>query len=107
MKISLDHKLFTEDPYNAFAERHGVNKKVWYEMYNKRYLWHGYEIPILAEYFNLVTKLNLNERTIRRWIKRTELYTHAQRAKQKGVKEVSDYYFERYATKTELEEMLK
>lgn len=107
MKINLTNKLFIEDPYKAFGKRHDVNPKLWYEMYNKRYLWHGYDIPILSEYFMLVTKKDLNERTIRRWIKRTEVYNHAQQAIRKGVKEVAPHYFDRYVTAQELADMLK
>lgn len=107
MRISLEHKVFTEDPYKAFAKRHDASPKLWYEMYNNRYVWHQYEIPILCEYFKLKTKMDINDRTIRRWIKRTELYNHAQRAIKKGVKVVSFQYFERYATETELKELLK
>lgn len=107
MKISLSHRLFTEDPYKAFAERHNVPPKLWYEMYNNRFVWHNYEIPILCEYFKLKTKMDINDRTIRRWIKRTQLYNHAQRAIKKGVQEVTPSYFERYATRKELEELIK
>lgn len=107
MRIPLTHKLFNEDPYKAFATQHEVQPKVWQEMYHKRYIWYGYEVPILAEYFNLVTKKQLHERTIRRWIKRTEIYNRAQHAIQKGVKEVSPTYFERLVTEQELKDMLK
>lgn len=107
MKIALTHRLFKEDPYIAFAQRHNTTPKMWYEMYNNRYLWHQYEIPILAEYFKLKTNIEIHERTIRRWIKRTEIYNKAQFAINKGVKEVSHEYFEKYATLIELEEMLK
>lgn len=107
MRISLAHKLFNDDPYRAFASQHEVTPKLWHEMYNKRYLWHGYDIPILSEYFNLVTKKELNERTIRRWIKRTELYNHAQQAIRKGVREVSPSYFDKFVTDKELADMLK
>lgn len=107
MKIQLSHKLFAEDPYSAFAAQHNVKPKLWEEMYHKRYLWYQYEIPVLSEYFNLVTGKRLHERTIRRWIKRTELYNRAQFAKQKGVEEVSPEYFERVVTEQELKDMLK
>lgn len=107
MRISLSHRLFTEDPYKAFAKRHDTTPKLWYEMYNQRYVWHNYEIPILCEYFKLKTKMDINDRTIRRWIKRTEVYNHAQRAIKKGAKEVSYTYFERFITLNELNEMLK
>lgn len=107
MKINLDNKVFKEDPYLAFAKRHEASPKLWYEIYNQRYLWHNYEIPILCEYFKLKTKLEINERTIRRWIKRTEVYNHAQRAIKKGVKEVAPHYFDKYVTEVELADMLK
>ena len=51
--------------------------------------------------------MDINDRTIRRWIKRTQLYKHAQHAIKKGAREVTDTYFEKYATPTELSEMIK
>lgn len=107
MKISLHHRIFTEDPYVLFAQQHEVSPKIWYEMYNKRYMWYGYEVPILSEYFNLKTGKNLNERTIRRWIKRTGLYTRAQFARNKGAQEVSADFFDNIVTEQELVDMLK
>lgn len=107
MKINLSHPIFQESPYKAFANQHDVKERLWQDMYHKRYMWYGYEIPILAEYFNLVTKKNLHERTIRRWIKRTEVYTKAQHIIKKGVKEVSSEYFEPTVTEQELKDMLK
>ena len=106
MKVLLTHKVFTESPYVAFSKRHKVSPKLWDEMYNKRYKWHGYEIPILAEYYNLKTKSKVAERTIRRWIKRTDIYTKAQHAINKGVREVSHHYFEPAVTLLELEDIL-
>lgn len=107
MRIDLSHRIFTEDPYKAYAKRHDTSPSLWHEMYDNRFVWHNYEIPILCEYFKLKTKIDINDRTLRRWIKRTQLYKHAQHAIQKGAKEVSYTYFERYATPTELNEMMK
>lgn len=106
MKIRLDHHIFTEDPYKAFAKRHDTTPALWHEMFDNRYMWHNYEIPILCEYFKLKTKMDINDRTLRRWIKRTQLYKHAQHAIKKGAREVTDTYFEQYATQTELSEMI-
>lgn len=107
MKIQLDYHIFREDPYKAFAKRYKTSVSLWYEMFDNRYLWHNYEIPILCEYFKLKTKMDINDRTIRRWIKRTQLYKHAQLAIRKGAREVTDVYFENYATPIELNEMIK
>jgi hypothetical protein len=106
MKVSLDNYIFREDPYKAFAKRYECSPKLWYEMYNQRFLWHQYEIPILCEYFKLKTKMDINDRTIRRWIKRTLVYNRAQDAIRKGVKEVSYSYFEKILTPKEFEELL-
>lgn len=107
MIIPLDKKVFTQDPYKAFAERYDCNPKLWYEIYNRRYVWHQYEVPILCEYFKLKTKLPIDDRTIRRWIKRTQVYNKAQHAIRKGAKQVSYDYFDTIVTRKELNDMTK
>jgi hypothetical protein len=106
MRISLAHQFFTEDPYKAFAKRYDCSPKLWYEIYNQRFIWHQYEIPILCEYFKLKTKMDINDRTIRRWIKRTQIYNRAQDAIKKGVKDVSYTYFDMILTEHEFTELL-
>jgi len=105
MKIPLTHWVFTEDPYMAFSKQHEVDPYLWREMYHNRYLWHQYDIPILTEFFNLKTGKNINERTIRRWIKRTILYNRAKEIRKRGVREVSHEFFENILTQKEMEEM--
>ena len=105
MKVNLQHRIFTESPYNAFANRYKTSPKLWREMYDNRYKWHQYEIPILCEYFKLKTGVNVNDRTLRRWIKRTEVFKKAQYAIQKGAKEVSYTYFESILTEKEFNEL--
>jgi len=104
--IQLTHRLFIEDPYKAFAKRYNCQPKLWYEIYNQRFIWHQYEVPILCEYFKLKTKMNINDRTIRRWIKRTQVYNRAQDAIRNGVKEVKYSYFEKILTEKEFNELL-
>jgi hypothetical protein len=106
MKVELNHRLFNEDPYKAFSKRYNCHPKLWYEIYNQRYVWHQYEVPILCEYFKLKTKMDINDRTIRRWIKRTEIYNKAQDAIRKGARVVSYSYFDRILTEKEFEELL-
>lgn len=50
--------------------------------------------------------MDINDRTIRRWIKRTQVYNRAQDAIKKGVREVSYNYFDRILTEKEFEELL-
>lgn len=107
MRVDLQHKLFTHDPYQAFATRYKTDPRLWREIYDNRYVWHQYEIPILCEYFKLKTKLDISDRTIRRWIKRTQLYKHAQPVVRMGAKEASYTYFQQYVTENELKELMK
>lgn len=107
MRITLDKPIFTEDPYKAFSERYKCNPNLWYEIYNKRFIWHQYEIPILCEYFKLKTNLAINDRTIRRWIKRTQVYSKAQHVIRKGAKQVSYDYFSNILTEKEFNDLIK
>lgn len=104
--IQLNHRIFTEDPHKAFATRYNVSPKLWYEIYNTRFMWHQYEIPILCEYFKLKTQIDVHERTIRRWIKRTQLYNKAQIAKRRGAREVNTDFFREEVTEKELTDLL-
>lgn len=99
MRISLDYYIFNEDPYQAFGDRYNLPRSFWIEIYHNRYLWRGYTIAELAEAIIILSKLQKNEldiaeKTIRRWISRTEIYNKAQKAIQKGVKEVDTEYFD-------------
>lgn len=106
MKIDLNQKIFQRDPYKEFARRYNVSEKLWVEMYHNRYLWHNYEIPILTEYFTLKTGNKICERSIRRWIKRTEVYNKAQKAITMGVRIVTPEYFDNM-TEVELKDLCK
>ena len=98
MKISLDYYLFNNDPYEAFAERYNQSPKFWVEIFHNRYMWRGYNMTELREIIHILSKLNkkemnISEKTIRRWIYRTEIYNLAQKIIQKGVRETDTEYF--------------
>jgi len=94
-KISLDSKIFEEDPYQAFANQHKVSREIWVKMYHTGYLWRQYTLSELMEYLAILTsqKLKVSPKTIVRWIKRTNAYNKAQSVKKRGAKEASPEFF--------------
>jgi hypothetical protein len=99
VRIALSYYLFNEDPYNAFGERYGVPRSFWVEIFHNRYMWRGYSIPELQEIISILSRRNqtpidIAEKTIRRWINRTEIYNKAQKAISDGVQEVTPEYFD-------------
>ena len=56
-------------------------------------MWRGYSMPELKEIIFILSKINLSEKTIRRWVYRTEIYAHAQKAIDKGIEVVDTEYF--------------
>lgn len=102
MRINLDYYIFTEDPYEAFGERYDLPRAFWVEIYHNRYLWRGYSIAELSEICKILSvkyksPLSVSEKTIRRWISRTEIYNKAQKIIAKGVQEVDTEYFDKLA----------
>jgi hypothetical protein len=93
LHISLDHLLFTEDPYAAFSSRFGCDQKAWREAYHNRYLWYGYEVDMVQEWLKLKHKVDIKERALRKWIFRTEVFLKAQRARERGATAVTEEFF--------------
>lgn len=91
--ISLEHQLFTEDPYAAFSSRFNCSDKAWRDAYHNRHLWYGYEVDMVQEWLRLKHKVDIKERALRKWMFRTEVFLKAQRAREKGVKTVSEDFF--------------
>lgn len=50
----------------------------------------------LKEIIYILGKIHLSEKTIRRWIYRTEIYGHAQKAIDKGIEVVDTQYFDKH-----------
>jgi hypothetical protein len=98
--ISLDYYLFTEDPYVAFGKRYNLPRKFWVEIFHNRYMWRGYSMGELKEIIHILSKkhneIDISEKTIRRWIYITEIYNHAQKIIDKGVKITDTEYFDKH-----------
>lgn len=98
MKVSLRYYLFTEDPYVAFGKRYGLPRSFWVEIFHNRYMWRSYSVSELKEIIMILSKkqgnpIDIAEKTIRRWIYRTEIYNHAQKAIGRGAEIVDTEYF--------------
>lgn len=101
MRISLDYYLFTQDPYDNFGERYDFPRSFWVEIFHNRYMWRGYNMSELKEIIYILSKkagkpLDISEKTIRRWIYRTEIYSKAQKIIDKGVKTTDTEYFDEH-----------
>lgn len=101
MKVTLDYHLFTEDPYKSFGVRYHLPRSFWVEIYHNRYLWRGYSVSELSEIITILSKkkgseVNISDKTIRRWLNRTEIFNKAQKAIDRGVKTVDTEYFDKY-----------
>lgn len=90
--IDITTDTFTIKPTIRFSETMNVKKDLWSDMWN-RYKNLKYSKWDLVEWFYIRTKKRINERTIRRWIIRQELYDDAQIAVKAGAKTVSIDYF--------------
>jgi len=101
VRITLDYYLFTEDPYQAFGVRYKLPRSFWVEIYHNRYLWRGYSVSELSEVITILSKkkkneISISDKTIRRWLNRTEIFNKAQKAIDKGVQLVDTEYFDKY-----------
>ena len=100
MKVSLDYYLFNEDPYKAFGERYNLPRSFWIEVFHNRYMWRGYSVAELEEAIGILSKkqknaINVSQKTIRRWLNRTEIFNKAQKVIGMGVKIVDTEYFDK------------
>lgn len=93
LHISLEHQIFTEDPYAAFASRFSCDPKVWREAYHNRHLWYGYEVDMVQEWLLLKHRVNVKERALRKWIFRTAVYNLCRRAIERGAETVTEEFF--------------
>ena len=77
-------KLFTEDPAMRFAREYMTTEQMWNELW-RRYKVLEYTVPELCEYMQIKTGSRFNERTMRRWVTRSELYHRAHPFVSRGV----------------------
>ena len=89
-----ESKLFTIDTAVRFSEQYSVGKKMWNEIW-KRHLA-GYDDEALAGYFLYKTNIRIGVPSIRRWLKRTEIYCRANHIMLMGVRIVHSEYFGSY-----------
>lgn len=85
-------KLFTVDPAIRFGKEFNVNHDVWKELW-RRYKLLSYTVPELVEYLQIKTGRQTNNKTIKRWIVRTEIYGATKTARDKGATTVVSSYF--------------
>jgi hypothetical protein len=93
LHISLEHQLFTEDPYAAFASRFRCPEKAWREAYHNRHLWYGYEVDMVREWLKLKHRVDIKERALRKWMFKTEMYLRAFKARERGALSVTEEFF--------------
>lgn len=98
-RIDITTPTFTIKPTLRFSETMDVHKDLWDDMWN-RYKNLKYSKWDLVEWFFIRTKKQINERTIRRWIVRQELYDDARIAVKSGAKTVSIEYFETHGNRS-------
>jgi hypothetical protein len=96
-RISLLKPLYEKDPYNEFSKIHNVDRQFWVRMFHTGYMWRNYSISELKEYA-LIYKLDVSTKTLQRWIKRTEDYIKAQKARQQGITTVTEEFFDKELT---------
>lgn len=95
-KVSINRRLFCEDPRKRFARVFNCHFDVWADAW-RRYKYLDYSIEESREYLIFILKKPISRIRMKRWIDRTEAYNKAQVALKKGVKEVQEDYFGKLA----------
>lgn len=89
-------RLFTEDPASRFAREHGVDPRIWQEMW-KRHRLLEYSLKDLADYFQIKTGRKANSRSIQRWLDRSYIYEIAHTKSLLGAQALTTEAFGEYA----------
>lgn len=88
-------KLFTVEPAVRFGREFNVNNKIWLEIW-LRYKLMDYTIPELVEYAHIKIGRRPSNKSIKRWIIRTEIYSMARDVMKLGGTTVVSSYFGKF-----------
>lgn len=92
MLISLNRRLFKEDPVYRFSRSFKCHPDIWRNVWRKHKIL-DYTEDEAYEYLVFILRINIRKERFKRWVKRTEAYNKAQLALNKGAKEVTKDYF--------------
>ena len=92
MIISLDRRLFKEDPVYRFSRSFKCTPDTWRNVWRKHKIL-DYSEDEAYEYLVFILRVNIRKERFKRWVKRTEAYNKAQVAIKKGATQVKKEYF--------------
>lgn len=84
--------LFTVEPAKRFAREYNVSEEVWLHIWLKHKIY-DFEFKELHEYAEFKCGKAVSRRAIKRWIKRTEVYSRAVDVIKVGGTTVTSSYF--------------
>ncbi len=84
--------LFTVEPAKRFAREYGVAEDIWIKIWLKHKVY-DFTKDELHEYAEFKCGRPINRRTIKRWIKRTEVYSRARDVTKLGGTTVVSSFF--------------
>jgi len=85
-------KLFTTPPALRFAKEYDIEVKMWDDVWRK-YVLSEYDFEELCAYLHYKTDKKLTPQTMKRWIRRTEIYSVANGVMKMGVRVVQSEFF--------------
>lgn len=97
--------LFTVDPDVRFARQYGNQEGTLKDIY-RRYKILGYTVPELCDFYEMKTGKKSTQKSIKRWIWRTEIYIMALPAINSGAENVTSSFFKQHEWKV-IKEILK
>lgn len=84
--------MFTVEPAKRFAKEYSVPEDVWIKIWLKHKIY-DFEPKELHEYAEFKCKKPISKKAVRRWIKRTEVYSRAIDVIKHGGTTVTSSYF--------------
>lgn len=94
MIILLKSKLFT-DPDARFSKEYNIPRGIWNEMF-RRYKLNDYPLKDISDLLLAKSGIRVNEKTLNRWIVRSEIYTIARPHIEQGQRAVQSAIFHRF-----------
>jgi len=92
MIIKLNTNLFTIHPDKRFCSKYNLPKGTWVDIWSK-YKLSGFTEKEVCHYYRFKTKTNHSNKAIRRWLWRTEVYSIARPAVEKGALAINSTAF--------------
>jgi hypothetical protein len=89
--LSKSH-IFTIEPAARFAREFDTTHDMWNELW-KRYKLYDYTVEELCDYCHIKLKRRPSNKSIKRWIIRTEIYSKANDARKRGAFIVKSEFF--------------